>query len=420
MTRFVHSLYARLALVLLLALGASFATMYFLFQGRLADTREQHFARALATQVSVVEALLRVQPAPDLSRLNDLSLARDAPAAGRDAHPEALASLRQALIEELGRDVELVPASPPGSGFWLNLRAAAGQPGWMRISTPHTHPRRSDSILTALLVGFAVFFSGGMALLWQVQRPLKRLGAALEAVGQSRRPLRLPQLGPGELRALGRRYNDMVDRLQGYEEDRATMLAGVAHDLRTPLTRLRLLVELGDGPRGGEILRNLDDIERITEQFLLYARSSDDEVSEERDLDLFVQEVVAPYADRGVTVRTTGTGGPAKLRSNGLRRGLVNLIENALEYGAAPITVRAARGDGEIRIAVEDCGRGIPADQLGRALRPFSRLDASRGGKAHCGLGLVIAAKAAEAHGGTLELRNREGGGLVAEMCWPG
>ena len=197
MSRFAHSLYARLALVLLLALGASFATMYFLFQGRLADTRDLHLARALAAQVNLVEAVLRAQPRPDLRGINDLILAREPPPPASDPHPEALASLRQALIEELGRDVELVPADPPGSGLWVSLRAAAGEPGWMLVPVhrPPPHPRRSDSILTALLVGFAVFFAGGLALLWQVQRPLKRLGEALAAVGKSRRPSRLPQLG---------------------------------------------------------------------------------------------------------------------------------------------------------------------------------------------------------------------------------
>jgi two-component system osmolarity sensor histidine kinase EnvZ len=420
MSRFLRSLYARLALVLLLALGASFATMYFLFQGRLADTRDQHLARALAAQVSLVEAVLRAEPTPDLSRLGGLTLARARPGAGRDPHPEALASLRQALIEELGREVELVPGYPPGSGFWLNIRASSGQPAWLLIpAPPHSHPRRSDSILTALLVGFAVFFAGGLALLWQVQRPLKRLGEALEAVGQSTRPILLPLLGAGETRALGQRYNDMVERLQCYEEDRATMVAGVAHDLRTPITRLRLIVELGGGARSGEMLGNLDDIERITEQFLVYSRSADDEASEERDLDLFIQEVAAPYSDRGVATLCEAGGPPVAMRTTSLRRALVNLIENALEYGTPPVTVRTGRNDEHVCIVVEDAGVGIPADQIRRAVRPFTRLDTSRGGKGHCGLGLVIVARVAEAHGGALELRNREGGGFVAEIRWP-
>jgi two-component system osmolarity sensor histidine kinase EnvZ len=365
--------------------------------------------------------LLRAQPAADLSRLNALTLARSAPKAGLNPHPEALASLRQALTEELGREVELVPVQAPGGGFWLSLQVDAGQPGWMFFPAhhPHSRPHRSDSMLTALLVGFAVFFAGGLALLWQVQRPLKRLGEALEAVGQSTRPIRLPLLGAGETRALAQRYNDMVERLQSYEEDRATMLAGVAHDLRTPITRLRLIVELGGGARSGEVLGNLADIERITEQFLVYARSSDDEASEERDLDLFVQEVAAPYADRGVTTRCEAGGPPVAMRTTSLRRALVNLIENALEYGALPVTVGTGCHDGHVRIAVEDAGVGIPADQIARAVRPFTRLDSSRGGKGHCGLGLVIAARVAEAHGGALELRSRDGGGFVAEISWP-
>jgi two-component system osmolarity sensor histidine kinase EnvZ len=422
MRRFLQSLYARLALVLLLAMGASYATMYLLFQSRLADTREQQLARNLAVQVNLVEALLRAQPAADLTALKDVTLARQAPPAAQALHPEFLASLRQALIEELGRDVEVLPTSPPGRGIWLNLKTGAGEPRWLFFAAPHPpHPRRSDSILTALIVGFAVFFAGGLALLWQVHRPLKRLGEAMEAVGKSSHPVRLPETGPGELRHLGRRYNDMLMRLQGYEEDRATMLAGVAHDLRTPMTRLRLLAELSEGARADEIVRNLADMERITEQFLDYARGSNDEAWEERDLDLFVQEVAAPYGDRvGVSVSEGSNAAPVKMRANALRRALVNLIENALEYGAPPVTVAAVRRDGQVGIAVEDHGGGIAEDQMERALRPFTRLDDSRGGKGHCGLGLMIAARAAEAHGGALQLRNRAVGGLVAEICWPG
>ena len=419
MTRFGRSLYARLALVLLLALGASFSTMYFLFQSRLDENREQHLARVLAAQVNLVEALLRAQPAVDLSQLPNLTLARAAPNAAAMAGEGPLPLLRQALAEELGRDVELVAVERPVRGFWLDLNTAAAAPGWMFFPAPRSRVRRSDSVLTALLVGFAVFFAGGLALLWQVQRPLKRLGEALEAVGQSPHPTRLPVAGAGEVRSLAHRYNDMVARLGRYDEDRATMLAGVAHDLRTPITRLRLLAELDEGARSGEIQRNLDDVERITEQFLLYARGSEDEPAEERDLALFVQEVAAPYGDR-VTVDVAASGETSvKLRASSLRRAIVNLIENALEYGAPPVTLHAARSDGSVRIAVEDRGPGIAPDQMARALRPFTRLDGSRGGKGHCGLGLVIAAKVAEAHGGQLQLRNGRGGGFAAEIQLP-
>jgi two-component system osmolarity sensor histidine kinase EnvZ len=295
----------------------------------------------------------------------------------------------------------------------------AGQPQWLFVATrnPRSHP--FDTLLPALLVGFAVFLAGGMLLLWQVQRPLKRLGVALEAVGQSQRVGRLPVAGAGEARVLAERYNDMVERLHEHEEDRATMLAGVAHDLRSPITRLRLLMELESGSRAADMLHNVDDIERITEQFLVYARRNDEEPLEDHDLGLFAEEVAAPFGPRGVTVVGEANDVVVPIRANALRRALINLIENALEYGSAPVTVRVSRAGGAASIAVEDAGQGIAAELMPRALRPFARLDSSRGGKGHCGLGLVIAARIAEAHGGELRLSNRDGGGLVAEIRLP-
>jgi two-component system osmolarity sensor histidine kinase EnvZ len=197
------------------------------------------------------------------------------------------------------------------------------------------------------------------------------------------------------------------------------MLAGVSHDLRTPITRLRLLVELAQGSRNSEMLQNLDDIGRITEQFLDYARGNNNEAFERRDLALFVEEVAAPYGAEGVSVTGAQDDIVLPLRANSLRRALVNLIENAIEYGKAPISVRTFQADGAVSIAVEDSGSGIDPELISYALRPFSRLDHSRGGKGHCGLGLGIAAKIAEEHHGRLELSNSTSGGLVAAIHLP-
>lgn len=421
MKRLLGSLYLRLVLVLLLALAASHATMFFLFSSELEDARLANIARSVAAQVRLVEELLQARPAAEFPALKNLRLAA-APVAGAGpqhaGEARMLARFRDYLGEELGREVSLLPAETPG--VWIDLRGVGAEAPWLFVAAPKPHGRRGDSLLSALLVGFSVFFLGGTLLLWQIQRPLKRLGRALEAVGQPRGSVKLPVAGAGETRVLAERFNAMVDRLANYEEDRSTMLAGVAHDLRTPMTRLRLLVELEQGGRAGEMMRNLDDVDRIVEQFLIYARGADDEAPEERDLCLFVDEVVASYAAVGVAAACAVDGGVrAAVRAGALRRALINLVENALEYGAAPVVVRTAVDGGAVCIAVEDGGSGIPPDQIERALRPFTRIDPSRGGKGHCGLGLVIAARVVEAHGGSLRLANRAGGGLCAEIRLP-
>lgn len=422
MRRFADSLYARLALVLLVALGASYATMYFLFLSNLEDTRNASIARSVASKIQLLEELLHSRPAGELPPLKGLSLSGK-PQADQAEVPAEIrrfaANLREHLVEELGRDVRLVPVIKPHPGLWINLHSPEASGEWLLIAMPRPHSSRSVSLIAALLVAFAAFFAGAMILLWQIQRPLKRLGKALETVGQSPRVDRLPLAGAGEIRVLGERYNEMVERLHRYEEDRATMLAGVAHDLRTPITRLRLLMELEGGSRNGEMLQNIDDIERITEQFLVYARGSDHEPIEERDAALFVEEVIAPYADQGVTMACDHDGIVVAVRANSLRRALVNLVENALEYGRPPVVVRVSLAMGTLAIAVEDAGTGIDPGQMAQALRPFSRLDSARSGKGHCGLGLVIAAKIAEEHRGVLKLKNLEGGGFVVEICLP-
>ncbi len=422
MRQFADSLYARLALVLLVALGASYATMYFLFLAHLEDTRNAAIARSIATRMQLIEQLLASRPVEEISALKGITLAEQQPAVQDDVPAETrrfLADLRLHLVEATGRKITIVPVLRPQAGLWIDLhgRAASGQ--WLLIDLPRSHFRGSGTLISALFVGFAVFFAGGMALLWQIQRPLKRLGKALETVGHSPRLDKLPLTGVGEIRVLGERYNGMVDRLHRYEEDRATMLAGVAHDLRSPITRLRLLLELGGGSRNGEMAQNIDDIERITEQFLVYARGSDDEAIEERDAGIFVEEVIAPYASRAVTMVCDSGDPKVAIRANSLRRALVNLIENALEYGRPPVAVQVSRSQDTVSIAVHDGGDGIEAGRMAQALRPFSRLDSSRSGKGHCGLGLVIAAKIAEEHLGELKLRTRSGGGFVAEICLP-
>lgn len=423
MRRFAGSLYGQLTLVLLVALAASFATMYLIFLSHLEDTRNSYFARSLVTQIRLAEELLRTHPASGFPVIGGIHIDRNAPSVPKSVSAETgrrLPFLKAKLSEALQRNVDVVAAREPSPGLWITLRAdRAEPPQWIFFPTPRPHSRFDDPLLRVLLVGFTVFFAGSMLLLWRIQRPLKRLGKALETVGQSNLLKTIPLSGVGEIRMLGERYNEMVERLLRYEEDRATMLAGVSHDLRTPITRMRLLVELVQGSRSDEMLRNLDDIERITEQFLDYARGNNDEPLESRDLALFVEEVAAPYAAAGFALAGIEDGIVLPLRANSLRRALVNLIENAIEYGRSPFLVSVSQGRGEATITVEDSGDGIEPELIAYAMRPFSRLDHSRGGKGHCGLGLVIAARIAEQHHGKLALSKRPGGGLRAAIRLP-
>jgi two-component system, OmpR family, osmolarity sensor histidine kinase EnvZ len=416
-----HSLYGRLVLALLIALGASFGTMYVLFQSHMEVSGESNAARIISVQIRMVEALLQTRSTAELPALGGLRVAAS-PSGAAPSSPRQLERamrIRRDLSEELGRPVAVEAVARPIPGLWVDLRPRGKPMQWLYLPSPKVHRYREDSLAFSMVVGFLVFFVGGVLLLWQIQRPLKRLSHALESVGHNPSFEKLPVGGGGITRILSLRYNEMVDRLNQLESDRSVMLAGIAHDLRTPIARMRLITELAQTDRRAEFTHNLDNIERIVDQFLTYARGSEGEKSEVCDLGSFVEEVASIYAGRGVDTRHSGEECPATIRPNALRRALINLIENAIEYARPPITVECSQKDGETAIYIRDSGDGIPEADLASAIRPFSRLDPSRGGQGHCGLGLVIAKKIIDEHSGVLSLSNLDGGGLQAQIRLP-
>lgn len=420
--RLRDSLYLRLALVLLVALAVSYGTMYALFLSHLDETRLNSISRTVAVQVRLLEEFLETRPAERLPPLKGLQVVASLPELKPDdaERRQRAALIKTRLDAELGRAVEVIAAPAPEPGLWVDLKPNGQTRQWLFLPTPPLVYHRSNSLVVALIVGFLVVFVGGMLLLWQVQRPLERLAKAFESIGPAAPPKDLGVSGLGISRLLIERYNEMAGRLRRHEEDRAIMLAGVAHDLRSPITRLRLLLELEHGERRTEFNQNLGEIERITEQFLAFARGYDDEAPSPHDLRPFAQEVAAPFRSRGVSVNREAADAIVAIRPNALRRALINLIENALDYGAAPVVVDVRRDGDEIVLAVEDRGPGIADGEIARALRPFTRLDGARGGKGHCGLGLAVVAQIAESHEGRLVLRRKEPAGFAAEIRLPG
>lgn len=413
----LDSLYLRLALVLVTALVAGFATMGWVFHSHVEENRLP--GHGLGAQVRLIEALLKAQPDADISRVTGFSLFRgEMPPESFPIQPgdrEAMPLLR--LTAEMGRKAEARRIAA-GPGLWIRLDHPTAL--WLFIAPPH-RPAGLEPWTWGLLVTFGIILLGGMALLWRVQVPLRELERALARIhpGDKVEPLTLS--GPREVVSLAEQFNQLMARLQDHEEDRNVMLAGVAHDLRAPITRLRLQLETGVSPGGRAAMeRNLDSVEAIVNQFLLFARGGSGEALAEYDLGAFVAEVLAPYEDREVTLLPLDDDWmTCEIRADSLRRALCNLVDNALEYGKPPVTVRLGRRKQSIVIAVGDAGAGIPDDQRSRALRPFSRLDQARSDHGHCGLGLAIAAQVAEAHGGELILGQSPEGGLLAEIILP-
>lgn len=296
-------------------------------------------------------------------------------------------------------------------GTWLN--AGTGfppPPGWAL-------PSLASLGLSAALVALVVIL-----LVRRIARPMQQLATAADALGRGEATAPLVEAGPLEVRRTMRAFNRMQARLRRFVDDRTRMLAAISHDLRTPITSLRLRAELVDEDENRErMLATLDEMQRIVEASLEFAREeASSETTRVVDLSALIESVVSDLADLGGDATFAGAPRtPYPCRPAGLKRALRNLIENAIAYGGGA-RVRLERDEEQLRVVVDDVGPGIPPDMLERVFEPFVRLEGSRsrdtGG---IGLGLSIARTIARGHGGDVVLANRPSGGLAATLLLP-
>lgn len=250
-------------------------------------------------------------------------------------------------------------------------------------------------------------------------RPITRLARAAEAFGKGQHLVYRPA-GAVEVRAAGQAFVDMRARIERQIEQRTLMLSGVSHDLRTPLTRLKLALSMLDAEDRAAMERDVADMERLIDEFLAFARGAQEGEPEPTDPVALVRGVVGDFQREGkpVILAKVEGAGEVPLRAGGIRRALENLISNAVRYGSqAEVSVLLT--DGALVLRVEDDGPGIPEAEREEALKPFVRLDRARNQNlgSGVGLGLSIALDIARAHGGTLRLGQSERlGGLQADI----
>ncbi|MBI6922877.1 HAMP domain-containing protein [Pseudomonas monteilii] len=251
-------------------------------------------------------------------------------------------------------------------------------------------------------------------------RPLKQMAAAAEALGQDihRPPLSVD--GPQEVRRAAQTFNAMQQRLIDSIAERTRFFAAVSHDLRTPITRLRLRTELLPEESLRQRFRSdLQHMEDMVSASLDFLRSGElENAREPLDIDALLQGLQADFEDLGCQVRVTGHALPYKAHPSGLRRCLQNLLENARRHAPGPVEIEVRDTPDRLRIEVGDRGPGIEPEHMPRVLEPFYQADPSRSGGGH-GLGLSIAASIASAHGGSLKLGPRMGGGLLVTLDLP-
>ncbi|HYX73406.1 MAG TPA: HAMP domain-containing sensor histidine kinase [Steroidobacteraceae bacterium] len=255
-----------------------------------------------------------------------------------------------------------------------------------------------------------------------ITRPLSDLARAADSVGRDTHPAaQLAERGARELRDAARAFNTMQDRLHRYLDSRTRVLAAMSHDLKTPLTRLRLQVEALDNlPMQARIGRELDEMESMVREALSLFRGLDDgEPPTETDVDELLAQIAEEFADMGAAVTVSGRAlWPFTGKPQALKRCLTNLIANAVKFGTrAEVHIE----DGaDLIVRVRDHGPGIPEAELERVFEPFYRLESSRNrDSGGTGLGLSIARDIAQAHGGSLRLANAAGGGLEATLRLP-
>ena len=280
-------------------------------------------------------------------------------------------------------------------------------------------PARLLIVLAVLLVSVILLSLIGVR---SIIRPLRDLRQAAEGLGKDIRRSPLVETGPAEVRETAKAFNTMQTRLKNYIEDRSTILAAVSHDLKTPLTRLRLRTELmDDEEQRTKTQKDLDDMESMVSATLDFMRGTETgEPSQRLDLMALLESIQEDAQEAGKEVLLQGEiSEPYRGKPLALKRCIVNLVENAIRYGEQA-DIRIEDSKEAVVISICDQGPGIPADVLQKVFDPFFRLETSRaqhtGGT---GLGLGIARNIARAHGGELMLSNRSEGGLCAKLTLP-
>ena len=316
------------------------------------------------------------------------------------------------------QDVTVYFQFKPSPRIWIQTPEMNGN--WVREPLK-TYANYSPELVFGWLLGIPLLAAAIiLTLVRQLNRPLRRLQNAANSYSKTgKAPYLETNHGPQEIREVNQAFNHMIYTLEQTERDRRIMLAGISHDLRTPLTRIRLSAEMmpdDDFLKEG-LIYDVEDMDAILNQFISYMRDGSDEELQETDLNVLLQELIIQF--KPLDIRFNAQELPLiQARSLSLKRLIGNLINNSKRYGAEPIELSAAVLEDQIRIRVADNGTGIPEDQIADLMQPFVRGNEARTVQGS-GLGLAIVKRIVDIHQGELTIQNREQGGLEAIITLP-
>jgi len=432
MTLWPRTLLWRSVLLIALVLVVAHLAWLQIFRVTEREPRARQLAREIVSVVNLTRAaLITAQPSKRLELLEDLSQRESIQVylghPGERVAPlpdlPLLRLIESDLKQQLGPETRLAVSREGVRGAWVSFRIDEDE-YWVFL--PRSRLERTDPLRWigwgALILALALL--GAFLIVARINRPLKALTRAAEEVGRGGTPPPVAETGPSEIRTLARAFNQMTADLKRADDERALLLAGVSHDLRTPLSRIRLGLEMIEdkadpGLKSG-IVRDIEDIDAAIDQFLDFARVGEGEAAVAGgDLNAIVRSVCERYTQSGkrLALRLAPLP-PLTLRPLAMQRLIANLVDNALHHGGGEVEVTTGTGNGRAVIEVLDRGAGIPPEEAARMMRPFTRMNSARSGGG-TGLGLAIVERIAHQHGGEVKLLPREGGGLRARVELP-
>lgn len=341
--------------------------------------------------------------------------------------------LRKELISRLGAHTRVAASVDDVTGFWVSFRLDEHDDEEYWLVLPRERATRSIARhwLSWGLLAIALALAVAWLIASRISQPLKAMAKSAETVGRGQIPAPLPEDGAEELSRLAKAFNHMATNLQRYEQDRSEVLAGISHDLRTPLTRLRLEAEMSiaDHATQQAVIADIEQMAAVISQFMDYARTESGEEAVICDLGSLLVSIVERQACIGRPCKFECADLPDLwLRPKAITRAVTNLIDNAWKYGGGEVKIKAAvtqehgqRGtvNTEIWLEITDHGPGIPPAETERLKRPFTQLETARTNASGTGLGLAIVERIARLHDGRLELLPNPGGGLLARLVLP-
>jgi len=338
----------------------------------------------------------------------------------------AFLDLEKYMKKMLGGDTQ-IRIQPGRQLLWVRF-SAQGNYYWAGFTLPE-QPQAHDVssrafFLSLIIIGMLVL--SAFAFARYLTQPLSKLAQAVDMVGRGKTPPALPDIGPSEVVALNQGFNAMTRRLQQVDKDRALLLAGVSHDLRTPLARLRLSIEISDIDDNERdlMIDDIESIDGIIDQFLNFARNDNQGNTKMLNVNAMIESCVERYRHSGHDVRFTPDSKLPEimLRPISIERLTTNLINNALNHGRPPIEISTGHNNKNIWIEVIDHGDGFPQEERERLKEPFQRASEARStieGQLGAGLGLAIVDRIVRLYGGTFELLNAPRGGALVRITLP-